>query len=419
MKITYTSLLFLMITVFTVLSACKAKQEATEIESKFTITNPLDRAREDVIISLKNNALSPFLASENITLSVPYQFNDNDSDGKVDELIMLMNLEANEKKILQASELISETPQVFPKRTQAEISHKINGEWKSRTKEKDKDKLEYVGGTFQNVKHLKVPEEHTDHSWYIRYEGPGWESDLVGYRFYLDWRNATDIFGKKTTDLVLQDVGQDGFDSYHEAADWGMDVLKVGKSLGIGALGMWLNGKAERVAETESLESKIISNGIIQSKVRTSYHAWSINDQKVDLISDLSINAGSRLTHHELELSENVPNICTGIVKAENAELFTNAQKGVSGWGYIATYGQQSLAADNLGMVVFFKNEDLEMITEDEHSHVVVLKPKHKKLEYYFAACWEQEADGITTKEAFMEYLNEQVQMLNTPIQIL
>ena len=86
---------------------------------------------------------------------------------------------------------------------------------------------------------LRVPPEHTDHSWFIRYEGPGWESDLVGYRFYLDWRNATDIFGKKDHRYgACKDVGQDGFDSYHEPADWGMDVLKVGESLGIGALGL-------------------------------------------------------------------------------------------------------------------------------------------------------------------------------------
>ena len=97
------------------------------------------------------------------------------------------------------------------KRTLAEISHKVNGNWEEN---------KYIGGEWQNVSILKVPQEHTDHSEYIRYEGPGWESDKVGYRFYLDWRNAVDIFGKKTNDMVLQEVGLDGFSSYHEPADW-------------------------------------------------------------------------------------------------------------------------------------------------------------------------------------------------------
>jgi hypothetical protein len=77
----------------------------------------------------------------------------------------------------------------YQKRTQAEISVKTGGHFENR---------KYIGGDFENVNYLRVPDEHTDHSYYIRYEGPGWESDLVGYRFYLDWRNATDVFGKKT-----------------------------------------------------------------------------------------------------------------------------------------------------------------------------------------------------------------------------
>src|SRR5699024_10733179 len=77
----------------------------------------------------------------------------------------------------------------YKKRTQAELSIKKGGKFENR---------EYIGGKFENVDSLRVPDEHTDHSWFIRYEGPGWESDKVGYRFYLDWRNATDVFGKTT-----------------------------------------------------------------------------------------------------------------------------------------------------------------------------------------------------------------------------
>ena len=108
-------------------------------------------------------------------------------------------------------------------KTYAEISIKEGGYWKGR---------EYMEGKFKNVADLKVPSEHTDHSWYIRYEGPGWESNKIAYRLYLDWRNAIDIFGKVTETMVLSQVGQDGFDSYHEPQPWGSDILKVGKAKG-------------------------------------------------------------------------------------------------------------------------------------------------------------------------------------------
>ena len=117
---------------------------------------------------------------------------------------------------------------------------------------------EYIGGAFKNVDFLRVPPEHKDHSWFIRYEGPGWESDKVGYRFYLDQRNATDVFGKKIPDMVLQNVGLDGFDSYHNLQPWGMDVMKVGKSLGVGSIGSVVNGGAVRVEKTDSVNCRIV-----------------------------------------------------------------------------------------------------------------------------------------------------------------
>ncbi len=66
-------------------------------------------------------------------------------------------------------------------------------------------------------------------------EGPAWENDIVGFRNYYDARNGIDIYGKRVHEMVLDSVGVKGRD-YHELADWGMDILKVGNSLGAGAI---------------------------------------------------------------------------------------------------------------------------------------------------------------------------------------
>lgn len=58
------------------------------------------------------------------------------------------------------------------------------------------------------------------------------------------------------------------------------------------------------------------------------------------LTSNISINTGSRLTHQELQISKNVTNLCTGIVKREKLAVISNAQNGVSAWGYLATHGK-------------------------------------------------------------------------------
>lgn len=379
---------------------------------QFTVKNSLDAPRKDALVRLEASALAAKFPSIDWSAckftaggNVPFQANDLNGDGTTDEFVLILDLAPNEEKTIQIEALAAgEKPPVFKKRTQAELSHKINGTWNNR---------EYEGGEFKNVDYLKVPPEHKDHSWFIRYEGPGWESDLVGYRFYLDWRNATDIFGKKTTEMVLQNVGLDGFDSYHEPADWGQDVLKVGKSLGVGSLGSWIDDKALRVETTDSIDCRVVLNGSEESLIRTNYFGWKVGDISTNVTSEISIHAGSRLTRHDVAMSQPLPNLCTGIVKLDNSNFFKNED---NDWGYLATWGKQSLAEDLLGMAVLFNKKEVIEITEDELSHVVVLKPSNNHLTYYFLAAWEQEPGGIQTQEAFAKYLDEVVMELGAPL---
>ncbi|MCF8359390.1 MAG: DUF4861 domain-containing protein [Prolixibacteraceae bacterium] len=271
----------------------------------------------------------------------------------------------------------------------------------------------YEGGDgFTEVDSLRVPDVCTDHSLYIKYEGPGWESNLVGYRFYLDWRNAVDIYGKKTNDMVLEDVGQDGYESYHEMQDWGMDVLKVGTSLGIGSIGYWNGEAAERVAKTDSVICKVLSNGPLRSMIETSYYGWETADFKSNCTSYISIDANSRLSKQRLIFDEAPANVCTGIHLDETCEVIKIEKEN---WVALATWGKQSLNNDNLGLVVFAPAESFERFETDVENEVVVLKPENNEVAWYFGACWELEPDGITTLDAFKAYIDEQLELLNNP----
>ena len=383
----------------------------------FSVSNPADFSREEVSVFLKlgdvKKKQSSFNEKSYLIWSddkeIPSQCIDTDDDGNLDAIVLTIGFAANEKKNLSLRfHQEGKSVRKYLKRTQAEISHKVGGKFEDK---------KYIGGEFKNVDYLKLPPEHTDHSFYIRYEGPGWESDKVGYRFYLDWRNATDIFGKKIPDMVLQNVGQDGFDSYHEPADWGMDILKVGESLGIGSVAIWEDGKANRVAETSEVDCKIVSNGPVYSQIRTRYMGWKVGAGQYDLISDLSITAGSRMTKHQLEITGGAQNLCSGLAKHPDTEYF-QSKMDEGGWAYIALWGKQSLAGDNLGTAVLFSTRQLAEINEDQLNHVVVLKPDQNKVTYYFSAAWEQEPNGIKTKEAFKNYLDQTMTELNAPIAV-
>lgn len=301
------------------------------------------------------------------------------------------------------------TANQYPKRTYAELAHKIGGKFEPN---EPKKRIEYIGGySWVKPNNLRVPDNFTDHAYYIKYEGPGWESDKVAFRFYLDWRNGIDVFGKKTPQIVLPFVGVDGYDNYHNMADWGMDNMKVGKSLGIGSIAMWDGEKAERVEKRDSVFCYITADGKIRSQVATDYYGWTVKDTKCNLKSLISIDAGSRASHMELLTDKSVKNLATGIIKSKNAEFFKSDNS--KEWSYIATFGKQSLNNDMQGLVIFYKTAQLAELTEDALNHVVVLKPDNGYVEYYFMPTWELDWQAVPDKAKFQECINEVLARLN------
>jgi hypothetical protein len=405
--------LFLLATLsFSLISFGQSNERDTRKEVIITVSNPLKRSRENVMIFIPNESLrgkfelnsASFVVLENGKAVAADFVNDHQRKGIV---FIIDNLGAAAVKTFVLSGGPNTT--AFTKRTQAELSHRTGGTWKNR---------EYIGGKFQNVKFIRVPPEHKDHSWFIRYEGPGWESDKVGYRFYLDQRNATDVFGKLNSDMTLQLVGQDNFDSYHELQPWGMDVMKVGKSLGIGSIGaIDKNGSVARVEKTDSVTCAISANGNVYSSIETNYYGWAVGQQKTNLKSGISIHAGTRLSHQELELDEAFADLCTGIVKDTTAVLIRNSGS-KNAYGFLATYGKQSLNNDELGLVVFFKPESFQGFTADEFSNIVRLKTLQNKIDYYFGAAWVREPGGIRDEKAFREYLQQTAEELANPVLI-
>jgi len=317
--------------------------------------------------------------------------------------LAVFTVSCKENKEQEKGENVTETEQKDENTTYAEISVKKGGEWQGR---------EYIGGQFENVSRVELPAEHTDHSWYIRYEGPGWENSQVGYRLYLDWRNAIDIFGKKSDTIVLHRVGQDGFASYHDKADWGMDILKAGKSLGIGSYGRYMNDTVAHFREVENTVAEV-SNSENSSEVKIDYSGWTTGDKTIDMEAKLSIFDEDRFTKVELTPSEAISGLTTGIVKFDDVELIKKESEDGQ-WAYIATYGAQTLVddEDQLGMAIFYNTDEVKEITEGPHDHLVVFKEQETPVTYYFLAAWEQEPGGITSKEDFEADLNQKLETL-------
>ena len=373
-----------------------------------TLSNPSEFARKDqsAVFSLDELGLTTN-GNYRVTsagVEVASQASDTDGDGSKDALVFVADFAPAESKTFAIIAGSATTPD---KRTQAEVSIKEGGAWEDQ---------KYVGGTFTNVEAVTLPPQYTDHSEYIRYEGPGIESDKVGYRVYLDWRNGFDVFGKMTDDMVLQDAGLDGYDSYHEPADWGLDILKVGDAVGIGGYGYWDGKKIIRVSETSGRGTRVVENGPLTSTLEITYDDWNVGSLTTDLRAMLSMTAGSRLVRTRLEASPDLDNIAIGIVKHPDAE-FIQGNLEISGhaWTYVATWGPQALADGELGLVLLFRKNARDKQTEDEHNFVSIMQPGDGRLEYNFGAAWSKEPEGITSREAFVEWLEKEAEKLTMP----
>jgi hypothetical protein len=376
------------------------------------LKNPINIARPDEVIVLPISSVKVVLGNfdENfLTIRdrgkiLPYEIIKNDGG---DNIIFQVSFHPFEMKKITLS-WSKNKPNVKAGRTQAYLAVKKNYILKDGI---------YSGGNFESVNSVVVPKSHFQHDALYQMEGPAWESDKAAYRFYLDDRNRTDIFGKSTPKMVLDIVGKNdllsGDESYEKPLWWGQDIFKVGNSLGIGSVAAYIKDKVETVSQTDSIKCSVVNNSVFSSVV-SEHFGWVEGNDKVNVKTNYSIYPGSRLTEVNVKTDKPVENFCTGLAKHENTEFLKADNNGK--WGYIGIWGKQTIINDNLGIALFYNTDERIKLTEDKLSQIVVLKPEGNSANYYFAECWEKEKNGIKTLNDFQNFLNNTIECLNNPV---
>ncbi|MEO0472682.1 MAG: DUF4861 family protein, partial [Bacteroidota bacterium] len=151
---------------------------------------------------------------------IPFQKIDTDQDGQWDFALSMANLLPGENKLTISSGL--DGPDIPP-------PTKTDVYFARKTSENTYDRIEQANRVAGSE--TKVTIAH------FQFEGPGWENDQIAFRNYFDDRNGIDIFGKTVNGMILSQVGTGA--NYHEIQPWGMDILKVGTSLGAGGIALW------------------------------------------------------------------------------------------------------------------------------------------------------------------------------------
>lgn len=228
-------------------------------------------------------------------------------------------------------------------------------------------------------------------------EGPAWENDLLGFRNYFDERNGMDIFGKTTNNMVLDTIGIRS--SYHEKQDWGMDILKVGNSLGAGSIALLKNDSLYRIGPGATGTYKLLASGPVRSVFELSFENIEIDGNNYSIKQEITIWKGDFRYESKvwLEGGDGTENLVTGIVNRdlkENDTLYTTSYEG---YVSLMTHDRQASDGAHLSLGVLIPEDDFlfsgrtpdsgEGITQ---SYYAVLNNEHYPLTYYFYAGWEE-----------------------------
>ncbi|UDF05698.1 glycoside hydrolase family 88 protein [Asticcacaulis sp. AND118] len=268
------------------------------------------------------------------------------------------------------------------------------------------------GGLFQLRKSYDVPADHFVHDGLLAFEGIGWESDQVAYRLYLDERYVTDIFGKKLPEPILHRIGR-GADDYHAMADWGMDIFKVGNSLGIGGIGRVSKGKAVQLGKS-AISARILSQGPVSSTAEVVNTGFA--DGKATLTTHYTISVGSALTFVNAKAEGAPEPIAAGFAKHKGVKVIRSDGKGE--WAYVASWGNQSLANDGLGLILFYRPGEVTAAPKDDGQTVFVAFKDPANIRYAFAARWVQDQGQVKDQAAFKAWADQTLTTLNAPVRV-
>jgi len=394
------------------------------------VTNPSAAERKDELVVLKRTWLKRRLPALNerqyiivTDRNTPQlvQFDDLDGDGIWDEAVLLLSLAPKQKKLLSVA--LSDHPAAIKAvvRTYVRQKHRLAG-----------------GGFGNNVLLDTMPYNNlpTDFSKqklppYLT-EGPAWENDKVGFRKYFDIRNANDIWGKRVPYMVLDEVGANPGNSYHNLSDWGMDILKVGKSLGAGALALRVkvNGKDSLIrfgSNAQQVVYKQISSGPLRSVFELVYKNWQYlpDVSPITVTEQISIWGGQYFFENKVIFSHVPANasLVTGTIDFYSKQDYKINHKGISG---LYTYDQQSENKDRLGLAVLTPAKNVKKFghtstpdTDVTNVFSVDLKATPgKPVVYRYYVGWEMTDKAFAAKQGFEKMLSAEAEKFAKPVVI-
>lgn len=392
-----------------------------EKEKVLLLSNPTHFERPDEQFSMGRNELIKFFGKIPLgkvphlkTIegkSIPSQTDDLNQDGIWDELSFVYTFKAGQTAMIKVLYVERSTLPVYPVRTNIRFA-KQDGK-----------------GGYQEIIQENMPDDHHVETTLQRYqlEGPGWENDRIGFRNYFDSRNAMDIFGKRSEQMVLDKTDLDEkVAEYLTMQSWGMDILKVAGSLGAGALALYEKDSLYRLSGAGMTHYQLVTKGPVRSVFRMDYLDFSTGLQSGNIHHEVAIWAGAPGYQSKVWYSGFKENkiLVTGMANIKNHSLEERVYDGK--FVSLATHDEQAESGDKLGMALLLDKKDFLGKGQANPTGTGITQTWYAKLgsrnnipvTFWFIAGWQGQDQRYAQASYFRKIVRQTADRLVQPIKI-
>ena len=407
-------------------TSCKKEVEKGQL-IQLTNTSEVELVDKPISIGKKLLSLNDSLVRYPLVLSqtdtIPSQLNDTDMDGQWDELFFVADFMPKESKDITL--LWTDNEPIYEARTSVRFGKRTSA---------DKAVQPATNETMlanELPKSLGYQQYQTD--------GPSWENDRVGFRHYLDGRNAKDLFGKKTSSMSPEDVGLDAAgaveDNYHVMEDWGRDILAVGNSVGLGGYALINETEFMRLGVTvedsinnvEKTTFHIDVEGPVNSIISYGYNNWKPNNRTYSVKETTSIWPGIYGFKNTVSVSglTGDEDLAVGLVNI-NTDHSLGVLDENSKYVVLYTHDKQTYNKEWwLGMALILPKDKYLGFTQApktgplSNSFLAKLKIEdNQPVSYYAIAGWELSDEKFSNETYFTDYLKKLTGQLSAVVEI-
>lgn len=374
------------------------------------VVNSWDKAQTDAPIVIKLSELKSRFRIQSAVIKdgdveIASQLDDLNGDSKADELVFVIDMPANGRKVLSVTFSADKTAKVYPARVFATMLVRDAGKQKHAP-----------------VQSVTAPGT-TDFYNMLYGHGPMFESELAAYRIYFNPKQTVDPYGKFKKGLELEESRFYPTDE-QLARGFGNDVLMVGNSCGIGTLKGWDGTKATHIEPVTFRTERILAYGPVRTITDVEVKGWQYQGKELTMTNRYILYAGHRdllvETFFDQPLEEET--FCTGVQNIMGGETLSYSDhKGLIGsWGrYWPMTDTAKYAKETIGIATYVPQKYIrEEVTDKDNFLYTLSAPGSNRFHHYtmFTSC--KETFGYPTPEAWFAYMQEWKEALEHPVSI-